>query len=464
MKKFFSFFVLLFSLQSSFSQIAGIDSIIRKISLEKDDNKRISIIYSITASIGETDPLLGLKYGQSIIAYGKKNKDLIAEAYGTSYTGKMYGIVGNIEKGLHEALDGKKMAEATGNNKLLAISNALAGTIYNYMADYPKAISLFIATGEAAKKANYQEALTWNFQNLGECYLALNQIDSALMYAQKAYELSQRIKYSDFISYTLINLGSIHGKMGNNAIAIGYFDMAIDESHKKKLLRQLNRALTEKAEYFHSINQIDSSIVYAKKAIAAVESTDFSNNSIKPAKLLLDIYRKTNVDSAFKYSELFRITNDSLFNAKAIQQTQLMTFEDEIRQQKISEEKIKSEQQRQQNIQYALLALGIITFVILFLALSRRHITNTKVIQFLGVVALLVVFEFLNLLLHPFLERITHHNPILMLLALVCIAALLVPLHHRLEKWATHKLVEKNKQVRLAAAKKTIEQLEKDKS
>ena len=83
-------------------------------------------------------------------------------------------------------------------------------------------------------------------------------------------------------------------------------------------------------------------------------------------------------------------------------------------------------------------------------------------IEFLGVVALLIVFEFLNLLLHPFLENITHHSPVLMLLALVCIAALLVPMHHRVEKWATAKLVEKNKKIRLAAAKKTIEQLEKN--
>ncbi|MBK8140547.1 MAG: hypothetical protein IPQ25_10860 [Chitinophagaceae bacterium] len=152
---------------------------------------------------------------------------------------------------------------------------------------------------------------------------------------------------------------------------------------------------------------------------------------------------------------------DSLNSSKANQQILLMTFEEDLRKQEAAAEKIKEEQQRKQNIQYALLALGIISFVILFLALSRRHITNTKVIQFLGVVALLVVFEFLNLLLHPFLERITHHNPILMLLALVCIAALLVPLHHKLEKWATHKLVEKNKAIRLAAAKKTIEELEK---
>ena len=123
-------------------------------------------------------------------------------------------------------------------------------------------------------------------------------------------------------------------------------------------------------------------------------------------------------------------------------------------------EKIKTEEERQQNIQFALIAFSIITFVIIFLLLSRSFITNTKMIEFLGVIALLIVFEFLNLLLHPFLERVTHHSPILMLLALVCIAALLVPLHHKVEHWATAKLVEKNKKIRLAGAKKTIEQLE----
>ena len=192
-----------------------------------------------------------------------------------------------------------------------------------------------------------------------------------------------------------------------------------------------------------------------------MQNTDFSNQSLLPAKLLSAIYRKTNADSALKYQDMYIAANDSMYSAKNIQQTQLMSTENELKQQESAIEKIKAIQQRKQNIQYALLGLGIITFIILFLALSRRHITNTKLIQFLGVIALLVVFEFLNLLLHPFLERITHHSPVLMLLALVCIAALLVPLHHKLEKWATHKLVEKNKQIRLAAAKKTIEQLEK---
>jgi hypothetical protein len=43
---------------------------------------------------------------------------------------------------------------------------------------------------------------------------------------------------------------------------------------------------------------------------------------------------------------------------------------------------------------------------------------------------------------------------------LVLIAAVIVPLHHKLEQWIKHKLVEKNKAIRLAAAKRTIEKLE----
>ncbi|MEO8734044.1 MAG: hypothetical protein ABI373_06920, partial [Flavobacteriales bacterium] len=69
-------------------------------------------------------------------------------------------------------------------------------------------------------------------------------------------------------------------------------------------------------------------------------------------------------------------------------------------------------------------------------------------------------FEFLNLLLHPLLDKVTDHSPLLMLLAMVCIAGLLIPLHHRMEHFITNMLVSKNNRVRLEAAKRTIEELE----
>ncbi|MEO6820819.1 MAG: hypothetical protein ABI204_13890 [Ginsengibacter sp.] len=48
------------------------------------------------------------------------------------------------------------------------------------------------------------------------------------------------------------------------------------------------------------------------------------------------------------------------------------------------------------------------------------------------------------------------------MLALVAIASLLIPFHHKMEHWKKEKMVEKNKAIRLTAAKKTIEKLDKN--
>jgi len=58
------------------------------------------------------------------------------------------------------------------------------------------------------------------------------------------------------------------------------------------------------------------------------------------------------------------------------------------------------------------------------------------------------------------LYRITNHTPLLMLLAMVCVAGLLISLHHRMERLITNMLVSKNNRVRLEAARRMIEELE----
>ena len=82
-----------------------------------------------------------------------------------------------------------------------------------------------------------------------------------------------------------------------------------------------------------------------------------------------------------------------------------------------------------------------------------------RFIEICGVIGLLVLFEFINLLIHPFLEDVTHHSPVLMLLGLVIIAGLIVPFHHKLEHWITHKMVKKNKEIKLARSRKLLEEV-----
>jgi hypothetical protein len=464
MRKIIIIFSLLVSSYTAFSQSDSIDIKLQKIAAEKDDNIRIDLINDLTSIIVDVNPLLDLQINQKLLLQSQRNKDKIAEAMALTGIGYDQRSYGNTPKSVEYSIKALALAQETGNEKLIANTKLNLGHIYKEQTDYRKSISFYLAAAESGYGLKDFVMQIWALENLTEVYLSMNKTDSALIYAQRNYELCMRIKFYTELSYTYVNMGSIQGKMGNSLLAKSYFNMAILEAFKRNSPKLLNCAYSAFAQYFHDTNQNDSSAIYAKKAIAVVQQTAFSNYSIQPAKLLLDIYRKTNIDSAFKYSEIYHMAYDSVFSARTIQQTQLMTFEDELRQQKLADDKIKTEEQRQQNLQYALIALGIIIFIILFLLLSRSFITNLKLIEFFGVLALLIVFEYLNLLLHPFLERVTNHTPLVMLLALVFIAAFLIPLHRRVEKWSTAKLIEKNRKIRLANAKKTIEKLENEKT
>ena len=464
MKNFIPLFCFLLSIQFSFAQTADPEAMLRKIAAEKDDNNRVDLILQLYAATQESDPVLDMQNAQKLLLQSQNNKDKIGEAAALGEMGYNYWSFGNTVKHLEYDIKALSIAEETGNKKVIALSKNFLAHNYSFTSnpDYRKAIKLYLEAEEAAIEGKSEILQSWALMNLGSTYHSMGQLDSALMYTQKTYELINRIKYTQYLSYVLTQFGDLNEKMGNASLAINYYSLAVKQASEAHAYRFLSLAYRSLANYYKKNNKIDSASVYAKKAITSVQNTAFEYIMVDaPAQMLLGIYKNTNSDSALKYSEIYRIANDSLYNARNVQQAQTLTFENELRQQQLTAEKIKAEEQRKQNIQYALMALGIITFIILFLLLSRSFITNTKWIEFFGVVALLLVFEFLNLLLHPFLERITNHSPVLMLLALVCIAALLVPLHHKLQKWALAKLVEKNKRIRLAAAKKTIEQLEK---
>ena len=462
MKKIIALFCFIASMQTAFAQKPNVDSILQKVTLEKDEDKKVDLLVSLVSTEINNNPEWAIETGLKLLNQSEREDSNIELSVAYSFLGQGYRLLGNNIKALDYHHKGVAAAEKSGNLSILAFAENQTAHIYRDRQEYDKAISLYLSATAHADKGNNEKIKGWAPLNLGATYLATNNLDSSLMYSQRAYENFVRLKATSNLTFLFTNLGGVQSKLGNAQLAVGYFNMALNQSQGTPNIRYLNLAYTGLAEHYQRFNQTDSCVLYAKKAIAAVSNTSFFYLSSKPAQLLTDIYEKTNCDSTLKYAKVLKIANDSLNSSKANQQIQLMTFEEDLRQQEVATEKIKEEQQRKQNIQFALIALGIISFVIFFLLLSRRFITNAKVIEFFGVIALLIVFEFLNLLLHPFLERITHHSPVLMLLALVCIAALLVPLHHYLQKMITHKLVEKNKAIRLASAKRTIEELEKE--
>ena len=214
------------------------------------------------------------------------------------------------------------------------------------------------------------------------------------------------------------------------------------------------------AKLFQQIGQNDSCILYSKKAITLTQNK-YGQLVIEANKLLFKSYLNKNEREAIKYLSLAMDAKDSSFSAAKALQIQNLLYNEQERQREIAAIELKANEERKHNLQYAAIALGLISFIILFLLLSHSIVASQKLIKFLGILGLLIVFVLINLYIHPYLGNLTHHSPLLMLTIMVCIAALLIPIHHWLEKWITHKLVEKNKRIRLEAAKKTIEMLER---
>lgn len=309
----------------------------------------------------------------------------------------------------------------------------------------------------------YDYMLVQYQRNTGIAYLEKNQLDSALNYAQAALQTSQRLKLPNFQLQSLHLLGAIHAKMNENDLADVYFRKALMLSDSDKMVTRKMAFYQRYIPFLFKNNRMMEAKVQADKLwtlSGEIPNLNFKLIATGYKKELFD--KLNNTDSAYHYSKVETQLREQIFNQNNLSTIQALNFKEELRLIEDAAKKSSEREGRNLNIQYAFIAIGIIVLFTLYLLLSRSFITNTKLIEFFGVITLLIVFEFLNLLLHPFLERVTHHSPLLMLLALVCIAALLVPLHHKIEKWATAKLVEKNKEIRLAAAKKTIEQLDKN--
>jgi tetratricopeptide (TPR) repeat protein len=254
----------------------------------------------------------------------------------------------------------------------------------------------------------------------GMTYNGLGKPDSALLYLQKT-EAAYNIR-PDISGYAqaLGEFAKAYELKGDTELADVYYKKALKFCTDKQTLPFTLVIGNKYANYLLKQGNYNEAGKLAANNIVIAKNANNFNGIALTAEILQKVYAyKGNKDSAYQYAIIQIAYKDTISNQKRVNEFQNLTFSQKLK--NIDEEsKIKeTEEQRKQNIQFALIAFGIITFIIIFLLLSRSIITNTKMIEFLGVIALLIVFEFLNLLLHPFLERVTNHSPVLMLLALV---------------------------------------------
>ncbi|HRZ42342.1 MAG TPA: hypothetical protein P5228_06520 [Bacteroidales bacterium] len=230
-----------------------------------------------------------------------------------------------------------------------------------------------------------------------------NRHDSALYYYQQAEKLLERSSNSVMLSNFYIRFGAYLHRNGKSSEAIDKYTKAF--------------TLAEEDEYFD----------YALKA----------GNALIP--LLKD---QGNFKAALLYSEKNRSITDSLatMNRKDEMLSLEIRNEEQNREMSAKEEALAT--QRRNNIQYSLIVLMILgMFVILILVGSFR--IHSGVIHFLSFFSFIFLFEFIILLADQYIHHATHGEPLKVIGIKIILIAILLPLHHYIEKKVTHYLVHR---------------------
>lgn len=459
MKKIY--FLLYFTLLSNiiFGQKNDTENFLHNVKKETVADKRIDLILSYFALPINESELKRARIAQKLLNYSYTNNDKIAEALALKEISYFYFRFGKYNDGLDVCLKGLKIAEKVNSDKLIGHVSLNLSYFYD---NFNKNNSLLKKSLTIATKINDDNLKLETYKFLSELYLDNNKITQSLYYSQKEYELTLKLKKFQDLSYTYLGFGEIHKKLKNDELALSYYNMAIKAAKKINSKGQLGWSYYYKSLFFLDKNKIDSAKIYSQKSIYVFDKTKQKSGYFRNAEILLDIYSKTNIDSAYKYSEKLRIGIMDYLTENSSNDNLKIMLDEELRQKSLAEEKEKLEEEKKQNLQYTLISIGILVLLSFYLIVTKSFIVSSKVIKFIGIISLLIVFEFINLLIHPFLEKITHHSPILILLALVVIAAILVPLHHKVEHLFVAKMIEKNKNLKIKKAVEIINNSEEE--
>jgi ABC-type uncharacterized transport system fused permease/ATPase subunit len=153
-----------------------------------------------------------------------------------------------------------------------------------------------------------------------------------------------------------------------------------------------------------------------------------------------DLIKKT--DSAYKYNKLASATKDSMHIEEQMKEVQSLKYKEQSYQQDQEIKKAAEKKERKDNLQFLGIAIFIITLFAVLILLSRRK-SKPRALQYLGLVGLLLLFEFVTIFLHPFIAKFSSYTPVFILIISVAVAFLLAPIHTRLTDWVQNKLGRK---------------------
>lgn len=430
------------------------DSLIHLLSVEKLDTVKVKLMWQLSGIINAYDPASALIYAQNALNLSTTIKYTEGQSKSLGALANTFSKMGNYPKALEFNLRKLKLEEKGNNPRNLAFALINIGIVYRYQEEYKEALKYYYKSDSVIMKNNIEDAKYFIYMNLGDIYDRLDITDSAFSYFNKSLIISNSLKNDDYIGNSMTGLGHTYFKQGNSSFSLLYYRTAIEYLTNANNVEVLCEAALGLATlYQQQLHKNDSAVYYASFSERIAAKGGFITWQLDAANFLSRHYKAVgNIDSAYIYLTKVQQLNDSVNNKSKIRELQLMSSNENLRQLEIEENKKNAKKERKQQLQLLFIGIFIPGFFLLTLLLSRIRI-HTRVIKILGILSLLILFEYLTLLLHPAVRAFTNYTPIYEMLIFVAIAAVLIPGHHRVENWLIKKLTHKEGSINLKKIK-----------
>ncbi len=346
--------------------------------------------------------------------------------------------VGDFNEGYEMGLHALKMFENQKDtfgiiNSINITANALDQNDHAAAIDYYKKILYYTQYYKSPVDEIYAKL------NIASSYLNNKNPDGALPWLKQTleYALAKNDDYVLGVAYS--NLGLYHQLKNNLPEYLQYIKKSMWLVEDWDLPGKAESEI-QMADAFFENKLFDSSKIYAYRAMYLSQQNNYKSSLAEAYSGLHKNYDLLkNADSSLKYLKLSIEIKDSIFNEEKSRKILSLAFNEQVRQQEIAAQQAMAAQNRKNNLQMLFIALFIITFLIGVVALGVMNIKR-RTMESLSIVGLLLFFEFINMLLSPYISTLTNNIPALIMLGSITLATLLAPIHRILTRWMRQRI------------------------
>jgi two-component system, NtrC family, sensor kinase len=292
-------------------------------------------------------------------------------------------VSGDYPKAVFYINQAKMVAEKSGNAFGLATTFGLLSIVYEDEGNFKEALvqskmarSLIESQSPPSYKSEELDTaisymtITWR---VATQFAELGEPDSSLYYMKVTEALMIKTLGENSWSGLYYGYGNIYVNLKQYDKAIQNYrkGIAIATTSNKDMMDNFSGISTA----FMKTGQLDSSIFYARAALALSRQTHYSLGQLAALNLLTTAYTFQNkTDSIAKYLSLTVAAKDSLFSRQKIIQIQSIAFDQQLREQ----ESVQQEKELKSKIAFYAALLTIAIFIVIGFLLYRNNRLKQK--------------------------------------------------------------------------------------